>query len=64
MTGDGWIVRASLEMDVREHVPRGVLTAANGDRKAFSGWTELASAIETWREQARETSRDREQGKR
>lgn len=44
---------ATLEMDLRERAPEGSLTFADGRCLIFAGWTELASAIEEWRAQAR-----------
>jgi hypothetical protein len=49
MDADGPLLRATLELDVASHAPRGSLTAADGERRTFSGWTELASVIEGWR---------------
>ena len=53
---DGGVRRAkaTLEMDVAEHAPEGALTSADGLRLEFSGWAELASAIEDWRARARD----------
>jgi hypothetical protein len=44
---------ARIEMDLRERVPRGAIVTPGGERRAFGGWTELASAIEEWRAAAR-----------
>jgi hypothetical protein len=42
--------RATLEIDPDARAPEGELNAADGLRIAFAGWTELAAAIERWRE--------------
>ena len=44
---------AQLEMDLEGPAPEGVITPADGPGYPFSGWTELAAAIEKWRFQAR-----------
>lgn len=41
--------KATLEVELHGAAPEGALTAADGSRRAFSGWIELASAIEDWR---------------
>jgi hypothetical protein len=41
---------ATLEIDPDARAPEGELSAADGLRIGFVGWTELASAIERWRE--------------
>jgi hypothetical protein len=41
--------KATLEVEVRNTVPKGALIAGRGLRRTFSGWIELASAIEDWR---------------
>jgi hypothetical protein len=46
-------VRAQLEMDLEGRAPEGVLTSTEGRSIRFSGWTELAAAIEAWRSDAR-----------
>jgi hypothetical protein len=40
---------ASLELQVEPQAPAGTLTADDGFRRAFTGWIELATAIEDWR---------------
>jgi hypothetical protein len=40
---------AKLEVDLHGATPEGALIAADGLRRTFSGWIELASAIEDWR---------------
>jgi hypothetical protein len=47
--------RAMLEMKLGAGPPSGALTPADGIRRRFSGWTELAGAIEEWRSQAATT---------
>jgi hypothetical protein len=42
--------RATLEIERDARAPQGELSAADGLRIGFVGWTELASAIERWRE--------------
>lgn len=46
--------KATLEMDLVGRAPEGPLTSADGLRVGFSGWAELASAIEEWRIRARD----------
>jgi hypothetical protein len=41
--------KATLEMEVDGLAPAGSLTASDGRRLEFAGWTELAVAIEEWR---------------
>jgi len=52
---DGRIRRATvtLEMDLEGRAPEGALISTDGVRMEFSGWAELASAIEDWRTRAR-----------
>lgn len=45
--------RGTLEMDLEGEAPAGVLTNGDGRGYRFSGWTELATAIEEWRSEAR-----------
>jgi hypothetical protein len=45
--------RATLEVALEADAPAGTLTAPDGRRRSFSGWLELASAIEDWRATAR-----------
>lgn len=47
--------RAELELDQKPGAPEGVLTAGDGRRFPFSGWTELAAVIEEWRSGAHGT---------
>jgi hypothetical protein len=42
-----------LEIDLEGRAPTGVLTGEDGRQFPFTGWTELASVIEQWREAAR-----------
>ena len=46
------VVTAALELQLEEGAPRGSLSYAEGPRIRFTGWTEFASAIENWREEA------------
>jgi len=43
------LVRATLEIDPSAPAPRGTLTSAEGWRLSFSGWSELAVAVEDFR---------------
>jgi hypothetical protein len=54
----GTVITAALELQVAEEVPRGSLIAADGRPLHFTGWTELAAAIETWREEAEQSLRE------
>lgn len=45
--------RATLEVALEADAPAGTLTAPDWGHRSFSGWIELASAIEDWREAAR-----------
>jgi hypothetical protein len=49
-------------MDLEGRAPRGVLTSAEGRGFRFSGWTELAAAIEEWRSDAGASRRDEDGG--
>jgi hypothetical protein len=40
---------AKLELDPRADAVAGTITGDDGVKRPFSGWMELASAIETWR---------------
>jgi hypothetical protein len=51
---------AQLELRLGSRAPEGVLAAGDWLRLEFFGWTELAAAIEEWRNQAR--SHDRKPG--
>jgi hypothetical protein len=52
MTGHTRFVTATLEMDTGAARPSGVLSNGLGQRLEFSGWAELAAAIEEWRRRA------------
>jgi hypothetical protein len=41
--------RATLEMELTGKAPAGTLTSADGVSRQFTGWSELATAIEEWR---------------
>jgi hypothetical protein len=47
--------KATLEVELDGAAPEGSLTAPDGIRRAFSGWTELAAAIEDWWHSAAES---------
>jgi hypothetical protein len=40
---------ATLDLNLGAHTPEGVLTDRQGRVRRFSGWIELAGAIEDWR---------------
>lgn len=40
---------ATIELDRGTRAPTGVLTDGQGQARRFSGWIELAAAIEDWR---------------
>jgi hypothetical protein len=40
---------AKLELDPRADAVAGTITGDDGVKRPFSGWMELANAIETWR---------------
>ena len=40
---------ATIELDLGPQAPTGVLTDGQGQARRFSGWIELAAAIEDWR---------------
>ena len=44
--------RATLELDTNDEgrAPTGALLTPDGRRRAFTGWIELASSIEDWRQ--------------
>ena len=46
--------KGTLEMDLEARAPAGALTDVDGRRLEFSGWTELAAAIEDWRTRAKD----------
>ena len=56
MSNDVRRARGTLEMEIEGRAPAGVLTDDDGRRLEFSGWTELAAAIEEWRSDARARS--------
>ena len=40
---------ATIELDLGTEVPTGALSDGRGHARRFSGWIELAAAIEDWR---------------
>jgi len=40
---------ATIELDLGTQAPTGALTDEHGQARRFSGWIELAAAIEDWR---------------
>ena len=46
---DGRLARATLEMETDGRTPGGAVITTAGHRFVFSGWAELAAAIEDWR---------------
>ena len=42
-------ITATLELDLGAQAPTGALTDGQGEAQRFSGWIELAAAIEDWR---------------
>jgi hypothetical protein len=40
---------ATIELEARAEAPTGSLTDSQGQARRFSGWIELAAAIEDWR---------------
>ncbi len=46
---DHGLARATLELETDGRTPGGAVITAEGHRFAFSGWAELAAAIEDWR---------------
>jgi molybdenum-dependent DNA-binding transcriptional regulator ModE len=46
---DRWFAHATLEMEAGGKAPGGAMVTTHGHRFAFSGWAELAAAIEDWR---------------
>jgi hypothetical protein len=40
---------ATIELSLAAQAPNGVLTDGQGRTRRFSGWIELAAAIEDWR---------------
>ena len=55
---NGNVITAALEVALAEGAPRGVLSCADCPHIRFTGWTELASAIENWREEASQPVRE------
>ena len=53
MTGKGSAAKAALELDLDAAAPAGALSSDLGLRIEFSGWAELAAAIEAWRTEAK-----------
>ena len=51
----GSVITATLELQVADGAPRGALSSPQGRRIGFTGWTELAYAIEDWRDDAAQT---------
>ncbi len=47
------IVEATLEIEIETQAPEGALIGAGDERHPFSGWIELASAVEDLRRAAR-----------
>jgi hypothetical protein len=45
-----------LQTDSEGEAPMGALLTSDGTRRSFSGWLELASAIEDWRQAADQPS--------
>ena len=41
--------RATIELEAGTQAPTGALTDGDGQARRFSGWIELAAAIEDWR---------------
>jgi hypothetical protein len=56
------MARAELEMNLEGGAPEGVLRSSGGRGFSFSGWTQLAAAIEEWRSDARVGRQDDERG--
>jgi hypothetical protein len=46
---EGPTATATLELSLGAQAPEGVLTDGEGGARRFSGWIELAAAIEDWR---------------
>jgi hypothetical protein len=51
---------ATLEVELSGEAPAGELRSADGVKRSFSGWTELASAIEQWRSTANDAQATRD----
>ena len=54
----GTVITAALELQLSDGAPRGALSSAEGRRIDFKGWTELAYAIEDWRDDAAQSDRE------
>jgi len=52
------VITAALELQVGDGAPRGALSSAEGRRIRFKGWTELAFAIENWRDDAAQSDQE------
>ena len=48
---------ATIELEAGSEAPTGALTAGDGQARRFSGWIELAAAIEDWRTSTARTER-------
>jgi hypothetical protein len=46
---EGSSARATIELTVETQTPEGVLIDHHGRARSFSGWIELAAAVEDWR---------------
>jgi len=46
---------ATIELDLGTQAPTGALTDEHGQGRRFSGWIELAAAIEDWRTSTAQT---------
>ena len=54
---------ATIELDLGTQAPTGVLTDGQGQARRFSGWIELAAAIEDWRTSTARTDSRQPQSK-
>jgi hypothetical protein len=45
----GATATATIELSLEVNAPEGVLIDGHGPARGFSGWIELAAAIEDWR---------------
>jgi hypothetical protein len=45
----GATATATIELSLGANAPEGVLTDGRGQTRGFSGWIELAAAVEDWR---------------
>jgi hypothetical protein len=55
----GLTATATIELSLGVHPPKGVLTDGQGRARRFSGWIELAAAIEDWRTASSQPHPDR-----